>query len=520
MRKLFALLAFIVLLNSTDPHPKQVGASEIDFSLSWQVTNEGPTTLKVYAFLNDSKQTVSFNANKNYQFEDDKFGNRKTVFKFQSQGTQVIEVTGKAKVDYTAREENKEKDLAQYLAQTPLVKLDDKVKQAAGQVVAGSKNDFEKLVRLTEWVHNHVEYDDSYWQTQEPSDKVLQEGRGVCDEYAHLLIAMLRQEKIPAKFVAGFVFSGNKWDAHAWTEAIIDGQVIAADPTYNEAGFLDGTHVKFAAAPDQSYISEEITASASMQKPTPRFAVTKFDTPDQRITTSFANYPKTAGPGEVASVVLEIENNEDKQKAVPLSIVVPTIPKKYALEIAGKKDKLVFLAPNEKKQAEWKVIFPKSLEEGLEYNFTSYVTTLGENKSFTTMATSKNSPPPVPLVETGEVYAEQKGEFIVLSTQVTNNGNTDTTVNATLETASTKTTQSFELRQGETRQVFFNVEQEQTIKGKIMIAYDNFVTTTPIQITISQPTPKPAPNPPTDYVPFAILAVLLLAGAAYALRKQ
>ncbi len=59
-----------------------------------------------------------------------------------------------------------------------------------------------------------------------------EKGCGVCQDYAHIYITMLRRAGIPARYVCGFVFG--EGESHAWVEALCDGKWIALDPTEGE----------------------------------------------------------------------------------------------------------------------------------------------------------------------------------------------------------------------------------------------------------------------------------------------
>jgi transglutaminase-like putative cysteine protease len=62
-------------------------------------------------------------------------------------------------------------------------------------------------------------------------DTLLEHKKGVCQDFAHLLIGILRYYKIPARYVSGFVTG--EGESHAWVE-YFDGKVwLGADPTHN-----------------------------------------------------------------------------------------------------------------------------------------------------------------------------------------------------------------------------------------------------------------------------------------------
>jgi len=86
-------------------------------------------------------------------------------------------------------------------------------------------------------------------------EEVLARGRGVCQDYAHLAVAMCRCLGVPARYVSGYLFTTNdatgadaegdvvRVQTHAWFEAALPGVGwLALDPTnHTEVGVR---HVK------------------------------------------------------------------------------------------------------------------------------------------------------------------------------------------------------------------------------------------------------------------------------------
>ena len=58
----------------------------------------------------------------------------------------------------------------------------------------------------------------------------LEIGKGVCQDYAHVLLAVLRLLEIPARYVSGHLPGSGP--PHAWVEALVGpGQVLGLDPS-------------------------------------------------------------------------------------------------------------------------------------------------------------------------------------------------------------------------------------------------------------------------------------------------
>jgi len=58
----------------------------------------------------------------------------------------------------------------------------------------------------------------------------LRLGRGVCQDYAHVLLTVLRLLGIPARYVSGQL--PGEGGTHAWVEALVAGSIVPYDPTH------------------------------------------------------------------------------------------------------------------------------------------------------------------------------------------------------------------------------------------------------------------------------------------------
>lgn len=73
--------------------------------------------------------------------------------------------------------------------------------------------------------------------------EVFQQRKGVCQDYAHILIAMCRACGIPARYVNGFMQGVGV--THAWVEVLVNGEWRGIDPTNNrliEYGYIKLAH--------------------------------------------------------------------------------------------------------------------------------------------------------------------------------------------------------------------------------------------------------------------------------------
>ena len=121
---------------------------------------------------------------------------------------------------------------------------DPAIAAAARSAIVGARDDWERVVRLANFVHSYLVYDAALSGAENDASWAYQNQRGVCVEFAYLYAAMARSSGIPTRIVSGFAFSQDAgWLGHAWAESFI-GAWVPVDPTWLEAGHLDATHIQ------------------------------------------------------------------------------------------------------------------------------------------------------------------------------------------------------------------------------------------------------------------------------------
>jgi transglutaminase-like putative cysteine protease len=93
-----------------------------------------------------------------------------------------------------------------------------------------------EIVRET--IHNGFRYEGAVTNAFSPITDILNEGAGVCQDFAHLMLATCRYLGYPARYVSGYVLpdNGNEVEAsHAWVEVFDPEQGwFGVDPTHNQ----------------------------------------------------------------------------------------------------------------------------------------------------------------------------------------------------------------------------------------------------------------------------------------------
>ena len=76
------------------------------------------------------------------------------------------------------------------------------------------------VAAVSRYVHERFEYAQYVTQASSPIDDVLRQGKGVCQDFAHLMIGVLRAFGLPARYVSGYIHRpGSESQSHAWVEA-------------------------------------------------------------------------------------------------------------------------------------------------------------------------------------------------------------------------------------------------------------------------------------------------------------
>jgi transglutaminase-like putative cysteine protease len=106
------------------------------------------------------------------------------------------------------------------------------------------ENPFEFLLQLNEAMYQAFEYVPNSTAVDSPIGDALRTRQGVCQDFAHIMITLLRRLHIPSRYVSGYLAHGaDRKDrspegaTHAWVEAFLPGLAwVAVDPTNNLVG--------------------------------------------------------------------------------------------------------------------------------------------------------------------------------------------------------------------------------------------------------------------------------------------
>lgn len=118
----------------------------------------------------------------------------------------------------------------------------EKVKPSSGL------SDYEKALELMQALYEKFEYVTCSTSIETTAEEAFAQGHGVCQDYAHIFIALLHIEQIPARYVTGLIVGEGA--SHAWVEILCNGKWYGFDPTNNKV--VSDEHIKIGVGRDAS----------------------------------------------------------------------------------------------------------------------------------------------------------------------------------------------------------------------------------------------------------------------------
>lgn len=186
---------------------------------------------------------------KHYSVEEaDSFGN-KCIYGAARQEHErfAVDVGGEAEVDgnnYLKAEANA---IGLFRYATPLTKAGQEIREFHRSFEPMNwMTDYEKAIYMMNMLYYEYWYKPGVTGIATTAEEAFTLRRGVCQDYAHILLALCRLERIPCRYIAGMI--PGEGATHAWTEIHDSGVWRPIDPTHNrECG---ETYIKISSGRD------------------------------------------------------------------------------------------------------------------------------------------------------------------------------------------------------------------------------------------------------------------------------
>jgi len=141
-----------------------------------------------------------------------------------------------------------------FLQDSHFVAMSPEVWRFALDATAGQTDTWQAALAVMRMVHAELKYESNSTSVHTHARDVLRDKRGVCQDFAHVMIGMCRALKIPALYVSGYLATESASATHAWMEVLIPGLGWRGlDPTHNRP--VDETYIKLAVGRDYSDVA-------------------------------------------------------------------------------------------------------------------------------------------------------------------------------------------------------------------------------------------------------------------------
>jgi transglutaminase-like putative cysteine protease len=108
-----------------------------------------------------------------------------------------------------------------YLAETALTHADPKLREFAARHLRPEGDRMTALMNLSEAIRDAVVYEKGATHVYDTAAEVFARGKGVCQDHTHIFIACCRAQRIPARYVSGYLYTEDEQliASHAWVDA-------------------------------------------------------------------------------------------------------------------------------------------------------------------------------------------------------------------------------------------------------------------------------------------------------------
>jgi transglutaminase-like putative cysteine protease len=107
-----------------------------------------------------------------------------------------------------------------FLAETPLTEPDEAIRGLASRWPAELLREPEGLVELAASIRGAVVWEPGVTTVEHDAAGALSLGRGVCQDHAHLFASVCRLQRVPVRYVSGYLHTGeSSFASHAWVDA-------------------------------------------------------------------------------------------------------------------------------------------------------------------------------------------------------------------------------------------------------------------------------------------------------------
>jgi len=196
-----------------------------------------------------------------FENRQDRFGNV-IVEAFASRVSSAIEFLAEVSVERSSDQPNRlpagwQSD-SYLLEPTLLTAADARIERAAADLAESAEWGLPLADKINDWVYQSMTYKGGLTGVRTTAAEALAQGFGVCQDYAHIMLAVCRSAELPSRYVSGHLVG--QGGTHAWVEVVLpvedgSGDAIAwtFDPTHASRGGME--YVSIAVGADYSDVA-------------------------------------------------------------------------------------------------------------------------------------------------------------------------------------------------------------------------------------------------------------------------
>jgi len=152
-------------------------------------------------------------------------------------------------------------DCHSFLQGSPYVELNPEVWRKAIDIIDESDDVFQTSYAIMAYIFKEYTYLPGATAVTTHANEVIKRKVGVCQDFAHAMVAFCRSLGIPARYVSGYFFDTTRdlslrgsEATHAWVEVFVEGfGWIGLDPTNNRV--VDDTYIVLAVGRDYTDVA-------------------------------------------------------------------------------------------------------------------------------------------------------------------------------------------------------------------------------------------------------------------------
>lgn len=131
---------------------------------------------------------------------------------------------------------------------SPLTRAGAHIRELYGRNTPSEENALDRAMTLCGALYSAMRYEKGVTDVRTAAEDALSLGAGVCQDYAHIFLALCRLDGIRCRYISGLAFDSG--ETHAWTEIGSGSRWYGIDPANNR--FIGDNYIKLCHGRDYS----------------------------------------------------------------------------------------------------------------------------------------------------------------------------------------------------------------------------------------------------------------------------